>query len=450
MRTPLFAVAALLATTGLPATELQKEPAQVDGKSVPLTNKTELTLGARKDEQVRTRELWYRARSRQGWADWEKHPLDFGRNTPINWQPPEGHWQVFIRIVEVSGSADPIPSAQTEPDVEFIADRTGPKAAIQQPISGTILSTGQPYTIQWQVDDPNLHSTPVSLSWARDKLAEPQVIASGLPNSGSHKWTTPLDMSQEGRLILTAHDKVLNSSTIESVDIIVDGAPPQRAILGPTTSQHREVPVQVRVSDAGPARRVASVQLWYSSDDGANWTPGPKVSGESIESITWNAPNDGLYGLALIATDVAGNSNPVPVGPADKQFDIIVDTAAPVIGLSTPIGISDLKESAGGSPRRVYKPGDQVLVEFSLDDLSLADNPVAVSFQAGPSAPWEVLGQGMPADKAFVFKMPDVNSTQCRVKVNAIDTAGNVGEVIAPEPFTIDNKVERVQVQVEL
>jgi hypothetical protein len=431
------------------AADLQRESALVDGKSVPVSNKAELSLRARNDEQVQTRQLWYRRRGANGWAAWEQHPLDFGRNTPITWQPPEGHWQVYVRVIEVSGAADAEPTVDGRVDSEFVIDRTGPAAQLIAPASGAILSTGKPFTIQWQVEDPNLHSTPVALYWARDDMSAPELVADGLPNSGSYKWITPMAMSNQGRLILAASDKVLNKSEVASTAIIVDGAPPQCSILGPVSSQTRQVNLQIRSVDGGPARTVANVQLWHSVDKGANWTPGPKIT-EGFESIAWTAPNDGEYLLALVGTDVAGNANAMPVAPRDALAGILVDSQPPLLRLTLSTGVREVNAPADGSSRRVFKPGDQVLIDFGVDDMRLAENPVSIAFQADPNAPWQLLGEGLPADKGFLFAVPDVNSSACRIKVTAVDAAGNVGSAISNEPFTIDNKVEHVEVKVEL
>lgn len=439
-----------LACGSLVAAELEKEPALVDGKRVPLTSKAEIAIGARQDAEIKTRELWYRMRGAGGWGSWDKHPIDFGRNTPITWQPPEGHWQVYIRLVEVSGAANPEPDARTSTDQEFIVDRSGPTVALKTPSDAEILSTGAPFTIRWHVDDPNLHSQPVSLFWARGDMAEPELIAAGLPNSGSYEWTTPLDMSNQGRLIITAHDKILNSSTAEARNIIIDGAPPQRSILGPANSRSRQVQVQTRVTDAGPARQVASAQLWYSVDAGENWTPGPQVADGTFETIPWTAPNDGEYALALVASDIAGNANPNPIAARDVLTTILIDTAAPVITLASPIGIRDAQPREDGSLRRIYKPGDQVIVDFSIQDMRLADEPVAIAFQTAPKAPWQALGANLSATQGFSFTMPDVNSTTCRIKITAVDAAGNLGEVTSKEAFTIDNEVQQGDVILDL
>ena len=80
-------------------------------------------------------------------------------------------------------------------------------------------------------------------------------------------------------------------------------------------------------------------QLFYSQDGGTVWNLGPIVKQVPFNQINWQAPADGHYQLALVATDQSGNSNPTPKGAAGKQFDCLVDTVAPALSLSSPIGV---------------------------------------------------------------------------------------------------------------
>ena len=104
----------------------------------------------------------------------------------------------------------PEPTPNTKAQIEFIADRTAPVASITGPAVSSELRGGHPHTISWNVADPHLHSTPITLSWARSGGSEPVVIAEALANSGSYEWTTPLDMTDGGTIFLTATDKANN------------------------------------------------------------------------------------------------------------------------------------------------------------------------------------------------------------------------------------------------
>ncbi len=419
----------------------QKEKQIVDGTNVGLTNKAELLFKkVRDDEQVKTRELWYQRFDGAQWGAWEKHPLEFSRTTPITWAPPEGHWRTYFRIIEISGFAHPQPTADSKHRNEFIVDRTQPTVVLNNPPVGTILSTNQTYVITWNVTDDNLHSKPVNLYWARSSTAEPEIIATGLPNSGEYTWTTPADMSNEGRIIIEAYDKVLNKADNEHGNIIVDGAAPHGNILGPDTTQTRDVAIQTRVKDAGPAAAVHSSQLFFSTDEGQNWSEGPVVNAgpdENFESVMWQAPNDGEYMLSILAIDIVGNANPRPASKRDNLHRILVDTAAPAISLSSDSGVL----ATDGSGKNIFNKNDVVAINFSVEDMRLSDSSINIYYQSGPDT-WEQITQGLATGTTtYSWSIPEINSTQCRIKIQATDVAGNVGETISKQTFSIDNDV---------
>lgn len=439
---PVLAAAALAA----PAAELEREQFVVDEHPVTVSNRDEIRIKARNDDSVRNRELWY-TRRQGSWGPWQKHGLTFARGTDIAWTPTEGHWKIYLRIEEVSGLAMPEPTAETAASSEFIIDRTAPTVAITYPVDGSKLGGGKTYTITWQVEDPHLHSTPITIRYARAGEDDFATVAENIPNSGAFDWTTPQDMTATGRLQIVAADKALNRGSAEVTNLVIDAIAPSRNILGPAISAGRQIDVGIRATDAGPAG-LATVQLHYSTDDGATWTPGPELDAEPFETIPFAAPSDGAYLLALVATDEAGNANPAPSGKGGGSFAMLVDTEQPTVALQTPTGIKPVAADAAG--RSVFKPGDQVAVTLQVKDANPKADGVSVFFQSQEGARWEPLGSQLPPDQPFTFAIPDLATTTARVRVVAVDVAGNQGEIISTAPIAIDNKVETGEVDIDL
>lgn len=447
MRT-LKAVALSSLLASIAAADLPREKHVVDKKPLPVTAKNELTFKARSDADVKVRELWYARRGQDGWGSWERHGVTFGRDNPIVWSPPEGHWKTYIRIEEISGLATPIPTAETNPSIEFIADRTAPKAGITFPSDGTKLMGSSPYNITWTVTDPHLHSTPISLYWAHDQEAEFKLLAEALPNSGTWTWNTPRDMTPAGRLKIVATDKAGNSSSAQVSGLTIDSISPRTKILGPTINASHQVALATSAHDGGPAG-LAWVKLFYTNDGGATWSEGPQKADAPFESLDWKAPSDGDYGLVLVAADKAGNTSKIPAEAADIQAKLLVDTEKPVITLTTATGLRMAGASTDGPVRRVFKPGDRVQVDFRAQDQNLAADAASVYLQQETDAPWQPLGQNLPVNQAFTFDIPNISSASCRIKVQVIDLAGNPGEVVAGETFRVDNQVETGDVEVD-
>jgi len=409
-------------------------------EDAPVLNKKEVTLKGRTDEDVQARELWYRKHDGKEWGAWQKHGLSFGREAPIVWAAPEARWQTYVQIVEVNGNTMPKPADQQNLKLftEFTIDRSNPAVTVAFPAAQAKLRGGQKYAIKWSATDVNLASDTISIAWSRAGDGKWEPVAEKLANSGSFEWTVPRDMTIAGALRVSAVDKAGNIGSGESAQILVDSIAPTGKVTGPAISAVLDNELQLAVSDAGPSG-LATAQVWISQDDGGTWSEGPVVEAP-FKSVKWPAVRDGRYRLAVVAKDLAGNFNPQPQGKADDQFTVLVDTTKPVILLASANGVV---EAEGMKPRQKYKPGDRVAVQFDVKDVALAPNPVTVwlSTEAGK---WEELAKGQPADTAFRFDIakPAQARVNAKIKITAVDLAGNVAETVATEPFVIDSEVE--------
>ena len=102
-----------------------------------------------------------------------------------------------------------------------------------------------------------------------------------------------------------------------------------------------------------------------------------------------------------------------------------------------------------GSLRRIYKPDDQVSVHFNVNEENIASGGVSVAIQLEEGAPWQTLGSNIDAAKAFTFPIPDANTNSARIRVQALDKAGNLGEIIAAETFRIRNTIDAGETVIE-
>lgn len=437
--------AALLAATACAADVLPDEKETVDNRQVPVWPKKEVNLNVKQDPDVSSRELWYRSFDGKAWGAWQKHGQAFSKEAPITWAPPEGHWQVYVRKILTSGLSMSEPAADTKPHGEFIIDRSAPQVAVKFPANKAILAGGQKYTVTWDANDRYLRSGPVTITWSRDGKSQGEVVAANIPNNGSYEWTVPKDMTTSGVLRIEATDKAGNVGGAESTGITVDSIKPRGKVVGPAITARHDVALELDIKDEGPAG-LANAQVWVSQDDGGSWTQGPVV--QDYKQVGWKAPADGRYRLAVVAEDKAANKSSIPKGKTDDQFQLIADTTAPTIQLSSAIGIQPADQANPGV-KRDFKPGDRVQVPFSVKDANLSPNTVTVLFQADPAKPWQELGSKLPADVAFRFEIPNVETKQARIKVTAVDAAGNVGEAVATESFAIQTQIQADDVEIK-
>ncbi|MBA3845275.1 MAG: hypothetical protein H0X45_01390 [Planctomycetes bacterium] len=429
----------LALSTGL--VQAADEPAPT--RDLMVLNLAEVKPKSRSDEDVKTKELWFRRHEGKAWGEWQKHGITFARDAAIVWAAPEGRLQTYVRIIEVNNSANDVPAGDSaKPVTEFIIDRTPPAVAVTSPTPRTKLRGGQPFTVRWTASDANLAANPVSIEFSRDGTAfEP--VAENLPNSGAHQITMPRDMTPTGVIRVVARDRAAKTANVGHADaaqLLVDSIAPSGQVTAPAISATTENALAISVKDAGPAG-LASTQLWFSGDDGQSWVEGPTIT-EDFKTLPWTAPRDGLYRLALVSVDQAGNPTPSPKAKAADQFVMLIDTAKPTIALASAVGVTHAGEEKG-DPRK-FKPGDRVQTQFTVKDGNLAANPVSIFIQTEPTKGWTEIGTGLPADSAHRFAIPDPKKSrvEARIRVTAVDVAGNIGEIVAQESFIIDSVVE--------
>jgi hypothetical protein len=443
----LFAAVAVVQAADVPAVAaVTEETQQVEDRQVKVWARKEVTLTPRikSEADVASRELWYSSFDGKAWGEWQKHGLSFQKEQPITWAPTEGHWKIFFRTILTSGLAVPVPEAATKAHGEFIIDRTAPTGAIDFPTSKAKLRGGTKYTVKWQAADKYLKAAPITIRYSRDGKGAWDVIAQDIPNTGSYEWTVPKDMTTAGQLQVLVADKAANVGTVESISLLVDSVNPSGAVTGPAISAKLDTALDTDVRDVGPAG-LSAARLWISQDDGTSWTEGPFLT-EPFKSVGWKATTDGKYRLAIVATDQSGNVSATPKGKADDQFLFIVDTTAPAITLSSAQGIVEADKAVAG--RRAFKPGDRVAVPFAIKDANLTPNSVTVLLQTDGKA-WKELGKGLPTDGAFRFEIPAIATKTAKIKVTAVDNAGNVGESVSVEGFEIQTAIDDIEVEIK-
>jgi hypothetical protein len=423
-----------------------EETQQVEDRQVKVWARKEVTLTPRikSEADVASRELWYSSFDGKAWGEWQKHGLAFQKEQPITWAPTEGHWKVYFRTVLTSGLAAAVPEAGSKSHGEFIIDRTAPTGTIDFPTSKAKLRGGAKYTVKWQAADKYLKASPITLRYSRDGKGTWDVIAADIPNTGSYEWTVPKDMTTAGQLQVLVADKAGNVGTVESLSVLVDSVNPSGVVTGPAISSKLDTALDTEVRDVGPAG-LSAARLWISQDDGASWAEGPFLT-EPFKSVSWKATTDGKYRLAIVATDQSGNVSATPKGKGDDQFLFIVDTTPPAITLSSAQGIVEADKAVAG--RRAFKPGDRVAVPFAIKDANLTANSVTISLQADGKT-WKELGKGLPTDSAFRFEIPAIATKTAKIKVTAVDNAGNVGEAVSVEGFEIQTTIDEIEVEIK-
>ncbi|MBX7223927.1 MAG: Ig domain-containing protein [Blastocatellia bacterium] len=114
-----------------------------------------------------------------------------------------------------------------------------------------------------------------------------------------------------------------------------------------------------------------------------------------------------------------------------QSFTLVVgssiDTQPPTVKLTAPVGGEELKA------------GSQFVITWtSQDNRAVVKQDIALSTDGGQTFPLAVAGGLFGNAQRFVWTVPQLGSTQARIRVTAFDSDGNRGNDISPANFTIN------------
>jgi hypothetical protein len=176
--------------------------------------------------------------------------------------------------------------------------------------------------------------------------------------------------------------------------------------------------LRYHVRDVGPSG-VSEVELWYTKDGGP-WSKCGDVPPDQ-DSCMLRVEGEGLYGFTLVARNGHGLSGRPPGQGEAPQFVVEVDQTRPVVEAVQVAWARD-GEKAG------------VRVAWTASDKNLAPHPISLYYAASEAGPWSVIARGLDNAGRYAWQPPPGLPSQCWVRVEALDAAGNVGvaEVAVP------------------
>src|SRR5262249_36401005 len=117
-----------------------------------------------------------------------------------------------------------------------------------------------------------------------------------------------------------------------------------------------------------------------------------------------------------------GVASPAPKTGDAPQLWVTVDETAPTVQVT---------ECAVGY-------GDSLLIGWTAQDVHLADTPITISTAVCKEGPWTTVASGLANTGRHVWKMPKDLPFEFYVKVEATDSAGNVGGDHTARPVRVD------------
>jgi hypothetical protein len=340
-----------------------------------------------------------------------------GSTQQFNWSVPTITTSSSrLRIVARDGAGN---VAQSDSGLFTIRDTTPPTVSIQAPAGGETLVPGSTFTIRWNSFD-NVGVTAHDILLSTDGFNFNTTIASGLPGSAQQfNWSIPLNLATNtARIRVVARDAAGNTGLSDSgLFTIRDTIAPSVSVTAPTSGQviNAGSSFNVRWTSSDNVG-VVSHDVLLSTDGGFNFSAvvASGLSGNQT-SFLWSVPNNVATSQARIrvsARDAAGN-----VGQADSGNFTIRDTQPPSVTVVAP--------SAG----QIISPGSVVAVTWnSSDNVGITSHDILLSTNGGANFNTTIVTGLGGGQQSFSWSVPtNINTTQARIRVRAVDAAGNVG-----------------------
>ncbi len=170
-----------------------------------------------------------------------------------------------------------------------------------------------------------------------------------------------------------------------------------------------------------------SAELWMTSDAGRTWINQGEIDSGKV-AAGFLAPRDGRYGFMIVPLSAAGvrETTPKPGDAPDKT--VVVDTVAPVVEVRAPNG------------GEMFGVGRSTVVQWIADDANLHPEGLLVEASADSGATWVTVQKGLPNSGSYHWDIHFASSARCRVRVKAVDLAGNVGSDTSDRDFGVDGQ----------
>lgn len=367
----------------------------------------------------------------------------------------DGAYDFAIMTVYSDGRSNPESVAQLRSDQRVIIDTLAPSVGLTATQPRQRQDGKVEVGIEWRISDENLDVNSIRLegryvgglpSWAN------LVPGIALDAQGKREWTLA---GRRMEVRLSAFDRAGNRAE----KYLVLGAG-----VGQTTGASAEpggAPRDYNSSDGQPAYTIvndkvlrlqmkvfdkplsglAALELW-STRSGSDWQKvnaefKPPAENADTAEFTYQVPEDGTYGLTLVARSNANVPQPAPRGNQPPQIWVVVDTKPPE---ATLVGVKFAQPS---DPRTL-------VLTWKARDEHLEALPVIFEYapvgKDGNAGKWQALTEGLANTGRHVCATPNLPEGfhQFKVRMTVIDRAGNSTDVDHKDPISIDVNPPRV------
>lgn len=161
------------------------------------------------------------------------------------------------------------------------------------------------------------------------------------------------------------------------------------------------------------------VELWATRDSGRSWSAlegvQMEITADGQGCLTFDLPEDGEYGLKIVAVDEDGTAEGRPTYGEAPRLIAVLDSTSPEVRIDAP------------EPGSWAQAGGRLSVKWSCSDAQLSLDPVEIESSADGGATWVRVAIGLPCDGERFIDLPTAETPDFRVRIRAKDRAGNAG-----------------------
>jgi len=222
------------------------------------------------------------------------------------------------------------------------------------------------------------------------------------------------------------------SGAVDPMPTRIPGETPFQRDIKPLFSNSKAFSLDYNV-DNDPDAPVSSVELWGSADQGQTWQLwGQDPDRQSPFDI--EVETEGLFGFRMVIVGSNGLASNRPRNGENAEAWIHVDVERPRVKI-----LSALYGRGNESGKMV--------IEYQADDDFFPERPISLLYSQTPNGPWTSIATGARNNGRYVWSADPSLPPTIYLKIEANDSAGNVGVNQLDLPIDVEGLAPRGRIQ---
>ena len=356
--------------------------------------------------------------------------IDTGQatNSAYSWNPLPSISTTEVKVrATVQDNSAQYNTGTDESAAVFTIDSQAPAVTLGQPNGGETISGESTYNITWEAyDGIGLKTNPVTLYYSLNSGSSWTLIQSGIAyvaGEGTYAWSVPAASTSQARISIEVEDEVGNIAyDISDSDFTISGSAPSVSLSYPDGGEYLKGGTTANISwSATSDITIEGIDLYYSG----SWIP-----------IATDEANDGGYAWTVplidstsVLVSVEAEDSLGRKGSDQSDAPFSIDSTAPSVGVLAPVGGETLSGISA-----TYE------VRWSASDtVGLITNPITIKFSSDRGVTWSDVISAYSNTGSYVWSIPEVTSSACRISVEAEDHVAYIGYGISSSNFSIDS-----------